>query len=57
LAVYGRWGKPCVRCRTPIEQLRHGDQARITFWCPGCQVEPEPFVMAHDADEISNESA
>lgn len=48
LAVYGRDSKPCVRCRTPIERERHGDQARVTFWCPGCQLEPETFAMADD---------
>ena len=48
LAVYGRDSKPCVRCRTPIERGRHGDQARVTFWCPGCQLEPETFALADD---------
>jgi endonuclease-8 len=53
LAVYGRWAKPCVRCRTPIEQRRHGDQARITFWCPGCQLPPPAIVLAIDEDDIT----
>jgi formamidopyrimidine-DNA glycosylase len=34
-AVYGREGKPCPRCRTPIRALRQGQ--RSTFYCPGCQ--------------------
>jgi hypothetical protein len=38
LAVYGRFGKPCPRCATPIEVTRHGEQARVTYWCPGCQL-------------------
>jgi hypothetical protein len=38
LAVYGRFGKPCLRCATPIEVSRHGEQARVTYWCPGCQL-------------------
>jgi endonuclease-8 len=38
LAVYGRFGKPCPRCATPIEVSRHGEQARVTYWCPGCQL-------------------
>jgi len=45
LAVYGRFGKPCLRCGTPIEVRRHGEQARVTYWCPSCQVvlpPPEP---------------
>jgi hypothetical protein len=36
--VYGRFGKPCLRCATPVEVTRHGEQARVTYWCPGCQV-------------------
>jgi endonuclease-8 len=38
LAVYGRFAKPCLRCGTPIEVRKHGEQARVTYWCPGCQV-------------------
>lgn len=37
LAVYGRRGQPCHRCGTPIRMIRHGDQARSTYWCPACQ--------------------
>jgi endonuclease VIII len=39
LAVYGKKGKPCPRCRTPIEQDYGGaaDEERTTFWCPTCQ--------------------
>ena len=33
--AYGREGKPCPRCRTPIRALRQGQ--RSTFYCPGCQ--------------------
>jgi endonuclease-8 len=37
--VYGRRGKPCRRCGTPI---RRGRQAsfgsdRVVYWCPNCQ--------------------
>jgi endonuclease VIII len=47
LAVYGRFGKPCLRCSTPIEVRKHGEQARVTYWCPSCQLylplpEPDP---------------
>ena len=35
LAVYGRAGKPCLRCHTPIEVMRQGINARVTYWCPG----------------------
>ncbi len=34
-AVYGREGKPCRECRTPIRSLRQGQRA--TFYCPKCQ--------------------
>lgn len=33
--VYGRAGKPCLRCKTPIE--RFVQQGRSTFACPNCQ--------------------
>jgi len=37
LWVYGRGGKPCRRCGTPIQAKKTGDAARITYWCPQCQ--------------------
>jgi endonuclease VIII len=37
LAVYGRAGRPCRRCGTPIRARRQGDLARTTYWCPTCQ--------------------
>jgi endonuclease VIII len=40
LAVYGRNGKPCIRCGAPIEVRKHGELARVTYWCPGCQLRP-----------------
>ena len=43
LAVYGRRGQPCHRCGTPIRMVRHGEQARSTYWCPTCQP-PVPLV-------------
>jgi len=33
--VYGRRGKPCRRCGTPIRSDDSGD--RVTYWCPVCQ--------------------
>ncbi|HEU4975817.1 MAG TPA: DNA-formamidopyrimidine glycosylase family protein [Baekduia sp.] len=36
-AVYGRAGRPCRRCDTPILQRGQGDDNRPTYWCPGCQ--------------------
>ena len=37
LAVYDRAGRPCPRCGHAIETRRQGEQARSTWWCPGCQ--------------------
>ncbi|MDE3099311.1 MAG: bifunctional DNA-formamidopyrimidine glycosylase/DNA-(apurinic or apyrimidinic site) lyase [Verrucomicrobiota bacterium] len=33
--VYDRKGKPCYRCRTPIQRIVLG--GRGTYFCPGCQ--------------------
>jgi formamidopyrimidine-DNA glycosylase len=38
--VYGRRGRPCRRCGTPIRS--EGQQDRITFWCPSCQPADSP---------------
>jgi endonuclease-8 len=35
--VYGRGGKPCRRCGTPVRYAKQGKDARGTYWCPGCQ--------------------
>ncbi len=36
--VYGRRGRPCLRCGALIATRSHGlDLPRITFWCPRCQ--------------------
>lgn len=39
LWVYGRVGRPCRRCGTPIESDRKDTTGteRISFWCPNCQ--------------------
>jgi endonuclease-8 len=37
LWVYGRRGKPCRVCGTPIESRKQGIDARTSFWCPQCQ--------------------
>jgi endonuclease VIII len=36
--VYGRKGRPCRRCGTPIRA--EGQADRITYWCPRCQSGP-----------------
>ncbi len=37
--VYGRAGRPCRRCGTPIRRGEQGPpgQERLRFWCPACQ--------------------
>jgi len=35
VAVYGREGQPCPRCRTPVRRIVQGQ--RSTFFCPRCQ--------------------
>ncbi|SHI94678.1 DNA-formamidopyrimidine glycosylase [Desulfofundulus thermosubterraneus] len=35
LRVYGKSGRPCMRCGKTIERLRLG--GRSTYFCPGCQ--------------------
>ncbi len=37
LWVYGRAGRACTRCRTPIRSRRQGALNRPTYWCPTCQ--------------------
>jgi len=41
LWVYGRAGKPCRRCGSPILARRHGRNNRTTYWCPDCQASVE----------------
>ncbi len=42
--VYGRRGRPCRRCGTPIrsDSLADSQQDRVTYWCPSCQPGPAP---------------
>jgi endonuclease-8 len=37
--VYGRAGRPCRRCGTPVRKGEQGPpgQERLRFWCPNCQ--------------------
>ena len=35
--VYGRRGRPCRRCGTPVRSRGQGDANRTTYWCPTCQ--------------------
>ena len=38
--VYGRRGRPCRRCGTPI--LKAGQEDRVTFWCRSYQPAVNP---------------
>ncbi|MGW0568980.1 DNA-formamidopyrimidine glycosylase family protein [Streptomyces tauricus] len=44
LFVYGRAGRPCLRCGTRIRVANQGDgsRERPTYWCPSCQPGPSP---------------
>lgn len=44
--VFGRHGRPCRRCRTPIRRAWLGPAAeeRIIWWCPACQPAAPDYV-------------
>jgi endonuclease-8 len=46
LWVYGRGGRACRRCGTPILCEAHGESARLTFWCPKCQTPSPPAASS-----------
>jgi endonuclease-8 len=35
--VYGREGRECRKCGERIQRRLQGPDARVTFWCSGCQ--------------------
>jgi endonuclease-8 len=35
--AYGRPGRPCRRCGSPIRSAPQGEDQRTTFWCERCQ--------------------
>ncbi|MFP5237976.1 MAG: Fpg/Nei family DNA glycosylase [Acidobacteriota bacterium] len=41
LWVYGRNGQPCRKCGAPVRRRLQGFDARVTFWCPQCQLMPD----------------
>lgn len=58
--VYGRAGRPCRRCRTPIRTLTAGELARRTYWCPACQassIPMETFAPTTPAEGTASEAA
>ncbi|HEX5569422.1 MAG TPA: DNA-formamidopyrimidine glycosylase family protein [Streptomyces sp.] len=44
LWVYGRAGRPCLRCGTTIRKVvpEPGGLQRVVYWCPSCQPDPSP---------------
>lgn len=38
LWVYGRGEKPCRKCGETVAFRKDGDAARVTYWCPRCQI-------------------
>jgi endonuclease-8 len=35
--VYGRGGKPCLRCGARVQVCEPREPERVTYWCPTCQ--------------------
>lgn len=40
--VYGRQGRPCRRCGTPVTRSQVSQHLRSLWWCPACQPPPTP---------------
>jgi endonuclease VIII len=40
--VYRRAGRPCPCCGAAIRSFPQGDEARMAYWCPGCQAGTGP---------------
>jgi endonuclease-8 len=38
-SVYGRANEPCRKCGAIIQTKKQGDDARVTYWCPTCQLQ------------------
>ena len=53
LAVYGRNGQRCSRCGDVIRLTKHGEMARLLYWCPGCQTGCEPYPVRDDSDPVA----
>ncbi len=49
LWVYGRQGMECRRCGATVMMRKQGEQARSTYWCPGCQ----PWVAAEGQTAVA----
>lgn len=53
LAVYGRNGQCCSRCGDVIRLTKHGEMARLLYWCPGCQTGCEPYPVVDNSDPVA----
>lgn len=44
LWVYGRAGRPCMRCGTSVRSIESGpvERPRLVYWCPRCQQDSGP---------------
>jgi endonuclease-8 len=40
--VYRRASRPCRRCGTLVRSYPQGENARVAYWCPGCQAGTGP---------------
>jgi endonuclease-8 len=40
--VYRRAGRPCRRCGALVRSHPQGENARVAYWCPGCQAGTGP---------------
>jgi endonuclease VIII len=38
--VYGRQGRPCLRCGTTVRGEQQEAPGRVRYWCPACQPAP-----------------
>jgi endonuclease-8 len=52
--VYGRAGRACRRCGTPVRSAEQAEPeqpayGRLTYWCPHCQPGPGPGAAAGPA--------
>jgi endonuclease-8 len=45
-SIYGRTGRRCPRCGTPIRARGQGDANRTAYWCPHCQ-RARPTTLNH----------
>ena len=52
--AFERSGKPCLRCRTPIQLAEQGapPYQRLAYWCPRCQPGPAPRPMRRPARPV-----